>query len=352
MLCVAIRNRGSACTRLAVCEDRCKLHYNSMIAKGPKETILSEMTMRQETERLKLNARERAGDDIAEESSLMKIRQQYEVARVYKIIELMPDALEDIKTRERIEVREMHRRAKHNERIRQQNLRRNEYWREEIQDRGDIARQIEEERENLNLFNERLAELEAAGGLFHNDPQNIHRQETVNEVVKKTIQKVITIPVPAETCWNMETISKTPGEIIVECKLSIPAGKLLVEKYTSNETIYDMVEGIYGKTLDSVWQYIKNSSDKEVLVKTLKTELEDNIGMCAQGNLSRLCNVLQGYLDDMPTPSSAEILGDLLPPLMTIMDLAVRREKAIQILRTHNVPEDTHSDWLAPLMDG
>jgi hypothetical protein len=124
-----------------------------------------------------------------------------------------------------------------------------------------------------------------------------------------------------------------------------------MEKYTSDETIYDMVPGIYGKTLDSVWQYIKSSSDKEVLIKTLKIELEDNIGMCAQGNLTRLCNVLQGYLDDMPKPSVAEILGDLLPPLMAIKDRKVRRETALQIMRTHNVPDEEQDAWLEGLYD-
>ena len=103
------------------------------------------------------------------------------------------------------------------------------------------------------------------------------------------------------------------------------------------------------KTLDSVWQYIKAHSDKEVLIKTLKIELEDNIGMCAQGNLTRLCNVLQGYLDEMPKPSVAEILGDLLPPLMAIKDRKVRREKALQIMRTHNVPDEEQDSWLEGL---
>jgi len=186
---------------------------------------------------------------------------------------------------------------------------------------------------------------------FAADRQNIHREVTVNEVVKKTIEKVIMIPVPAEYRWNMETVSKTPGEIIAECKLSIAAGKLLIEKYTSDETIYDMVSGIYGKTLDSVWLYIKEHSDKEVLIKTLKTELEDNIGMCAQGNLTRLCNVLQGYLDEMPKPSIAEILGDLLPPIKAIKDRKVRREKALQIMRTHNVPDEEQDVWLDELND-
>jgi hypothetical protein len=72
--------------------------------------------------------------------------------------------------------------------------------------------------------------------------------------------------------------------------------------------------------------------------------------MCAQGNLTRLCNVLQGYLNEMPKPPLAEILGDLLPPLMNIEDLTVRREKAMQIMRTHNVPEAELEVWLEPLM--
>ena len=52
----------------------------------------------------------------------------------------------------------------------------------------------------------------------------------------------------------------------------------------------------------------------------------------------------------MPKPSVAEILGDLLPPLVTIMDLTIRREKALQIMRTHNVPDDQQEMWLEPLM--
>jgi hypothetical protein len=185
---------------------------------------------------------------------------------------------------------------------------------------------------------------------IHLDPQSVHRSEVV-EQVKNTIQKIISIFVPAEYGWNMETVSKTPGEIIAECKLSIPATRLLMEKYMSCDTIYEMVHGIYGKTLDSVWQFIKSSSDKEVLIKTLKTELEDNIGMCAQGNLTRLCNVLQGYIDGLSIPPVAEILGDLLPPLMGVSDRKVRREKALQILRTHGVPEDKQEEWIEPLMD-
>jgi hypothetical protein len=85
------------------------------------------------------------------------------------------------------------------------------------------------------------------------------------------------------------------------------------------------------------------------LFKILKIELEDNVDMCAQGNLSRLCNVLGGYLEGISTASTADILGDQLPPLMSIESPYARLTAAIEILRTYNVPEDTWSDWLEPL---
>jgi hypothetical protein len=285
--------------------------------------------MRQENEVGTIKVSDLNADVIKEELAVLRIRHTAEYNRVKEIMENTPDTLIDLVYKDKMAWRAARRAREHEirfARLQQEQLDRQAQWRP------------------INgLVNPVPLE-------FHEDNQNIHLTVTVNEVVKKTIEKVILIPVPAEYRWNMETVAKTPGEIIAECKLSIAAGRLLVEKYTSGETIYDMVPGIYGKTLDSVWQYILSSSDKEVLIKTLKTELEDNIGMCAQGNLTRLCNVLQGYLNEMPKPPLAEILGDLLPPLMSIEDLTVRREKAMQIMRTHNVPEAELEVWLEPLM--
>ena len=335
MDCIAVRHhKAGQCSLKPIQDGLCKMHLNSKKIKGHKEWTINQLDTRFENERFMLTKQEKEGKDVSEELAVLSLRWRIQTAAAWKILHDMEDSPADIAWRETMRRREDRRQREHEiriERMRQEQLDRDAPWR-------------------------------PAGGLwinipppgppeFHEDNQNIHLAVTVNEVVKKTIQKVITIPVPAEFCWNMDTLSKTPGEIIAECKLSIPAGKLLMEKYTSDETIYDMVPGIYGKTLDSVWQYIKNSSDKAVLIKTLKTELEDNIGMCAQGNLTRLCNVLQGYLDDMPAPSFAEILGDLLPPLVHITDLTVRREKALQIMRTHNVPEDQQDIWMDPLME-
>lgn len=329
MSCIAVRHyKAGPCPHKVFKDERCKLHYNGLMLTGPKHVLESEMIRRQINERSILLSSNKDDPTFTENIEVLEVRHKYERIRMVDRLTVMPDTAADV----------VHRR-KVNRRIE----RRDELWALRNERRWDPRQDLGPAQEHEEPQDDLIR--------FAADRQNIHREVTVNEVVKKTIEKVILSPVPAEYRWNMETIAKTPGEIIAECKISIAAGKLLMEKYTSDETIYEMVPGIYGKTLDSVWQYIKSSSDKEVLIKTLKIELEDNIGMCAQGNLTRLCNVLQGYLDDMPKPSVAEILGDLLPPLMAIKDRKVRRETALQIMRTHNVPDEEQDAWLEGLYD-
>ena len=126
----------------------------------------------------------------------------------------------------------------------------------------------------------------------------------------------------------------------------------MISQYAQDTSIYDIEVGIYGKVLDSVWQYIKNSSDKEDLCRIIKRELEDNIGMCAQGNLSRICNVLAGYMEGIGAQESlAERLGRLLPRLMEVEDMTERIRQACMILRDNRVPAAEWYTWMEPLLE-
>jgi len=182
-----------------------------------------------------------------------------------------------------------------------------------------------------------------------NDRQNIHTAVVVAKV-KENIEKVLQILVPPE--YQTDTI-KTPGEIILECKLSKQAAWQMMAKYCADEDIYDLGVGIYPRVLNSVWQFIKASPHAEDLKKILASEMEDNIGMCAQGNLSRICNILSGYLDGIndEIKSRNQILGELLAPLMDIDNTHDRLKQAIRILKEHNVPVDERDTWLEPLGD-
>jgi hypothetical protein len=106
------------------------------------------------------------------------------------------------------------------------------------------------------------------------------------------------------------------------------------------------------KVLDSVWQYIKTSPDKEDLCKILKNEMTENIGMCAQGNLSRICNILAGYLDGVGEQEClSERLGRLLSSVMSIESIIERVEKACNILKENNVPMDEWEFWMDPVLE-
>jgi hypothetical protein len=165
------------------------------------------------------------------------------------------------------------------------------------------------------------------------------------------IKEILKIEVPVEYRWNMKTVSKTMSEIISECELSPASAWQMVAKYCSDERIYDLQSGIYGKVLDCVWQYIKTSTDKEDLKKILKAEMRDNIGMCAQGNLSRLTNILAGYIECVVVVESmADKLGRLLPPLMNIDDLDERLITAARIFVQAELPEDQWEAWASGLL--
>lgn len=182
---------------------------------------------------------------------------------------------------------------------------------------------------------------------FVQDKQNVH---TITAIQQTTdiIKRVMKIEVPKIFKWNMRRCSKTPGEIIADCRLSIQASRTMLEKYTSDDCIYSLGPGIYGRLLDSVWQYIKNSEDRKTLRTILKSELEDNVGMCQQGNLSRLANVLAGYLEGVGSfESISEVLGREFPKLLDIDNEDERIAQGNKILdRLAVMDADTRKVWI------
>ena len=213
--------------------------------------------------------------------------------------------------------------------------------RAQIQAAGEAARAEAEARAAANP-NENM-------GAFARDRQNVHTSAAVKQV-KHNINVIRQIFVPEEYRWNPKKISKTFKEIVYECDLTPKGNWQFASYYCNNAQIYDLEEGIFGIMTDGVWQYIRDSEDKACLVKILKTELEDNIGMCAQGNLSRICNVLSGYLPGIgQSESISTILGREFPKLMEIEREADRFREGERILRENNVPEVEWEVWLDPL---
>lgn len=329
MECEAIvLTTGRKCTRNAIPDGRrCKVHTDSMIRHGPHTTQRKELKAIYQ----KLDLQNLMRDTHAQIITIEEYWQRrIELTQKYRtsLTELLnnqsdqilqtgidPDEGARIRKRERVEQLRLQRHQRLQELVQRVHMAENQ---------NDLAK-------------------------FVADPQNIHTTLMV-EQTKKMIEKVRSVSVPEEYRWNTQACSKTPGEIILSCKLSPDAAWQMMSKYTNPEPIYDIEEGIYGKVLDSVWQYVINSPEKESLIAIVKSEMEDNIGMCAQGNLTRICNILSGYMEGVgPTESPVEVLGRLMPKVAEIDDTNERLNEATRVLQESGLPTTEWMNWTVVL---
>lgn len=289
---------------------------------------------------------ERMRDDLNHQLRLLKIEQQREM-------ELLIREQED-------EIRQtgIDPDAEPRRRQAEENRLRNEMARARMVERMALIRNNNQNNEIAN-FIQNVNVIRAGGqvqqrgelGNFAHDNQNVHTTAAVQQT-KDMVQKILTIQVPAEYRWNVSECSKTPGDIIMCCKLTPKGAWQMASKYCQDEDIYEMGKGIYGKVLDGVWQYVMKSTDKEDLCKILKQEMEDNIGMCAQGNLTRLCNILAGYMEGIGVQESpSEILGRKLPMLAGIENVEERLAEAHKLLVELAIPQEQWLSWVEPLVD-
>jgi hypothetical protein len=357
--CIAIKSSdGLRCSKRGTVERRCGAHHKIVTNEGPNRVELMEVVFSFKAQKKALNkhfneliaalGRQpwlnnhldylRINREYEERLRLINTEQAQQYNNVYERQQadiertgINPDAVQQARRRVEIQQREAQRQRIRDERERHQAQRIAAIQQEGLDRR---LRDIEER----PLAN------------FANDRQNVHTTAAVTQTLK-IVNEILKIPVPEEYKWNMKSVSKTMSEIISECNLSPASAWQMVAKYCSDETIYDLVPGVYGKVLDSVWQYIKDSPDKEDLKKILTSEMRDNIGMCAQGNLSRLTNILAGYVDCIVVEESiADKLGRMLPPLMDVIDIPRRLDHAARIFKEVGLPNDQWEAWAYGLL--
>jgi hypothetical protein len=183
---------------------------------------------------------------------------------------------------------------------------------------------------------------------FANDAQNVHTTEAV-DMTTNTIKHVLNITRPANYMLDYPT-KDIFAEIVVTCPFTTNALIQFTHKYWERETIHGFPRGIYNQVADAVWYYIKTSPHKTDLCAIFANELRDSVGMCAQGNLTRLCNVLSGYLDGIgDMRSKVEILGDAFISISKLPSLEERIQAGVNLLSKENIPQDDWREWLDPL---
>lgn len=341
--CAAITYKGTRCTRHVAVNHRCNEHHEIVLWAGPSrveqeehdrifkhlkkqlkiryDELLANCTNPEELKRLRTQYNTDVNDlDFQKQADLVHIRNNIPL-----------NAADD-------EAARIRRQEHHAQRMAEWEQHRDEYVAMPAVNENPVVQQT-------IVNNNRLLNVAT-------DQQSVHTVVVVKNVVNKAIDKLLKIEVPEEYRWNTKSVSKTVVEIMGKCNLSVLAARDLCTKYLSDDNIYNLGRGIYGRTLDGVWQYIINKKDNEDMIKVLKQELEDNIGKCSQGQLTRICNILAGYIEGVGVGESVnEILGREFSKLMEIETITERLSKGIKILEQNGLPEDKWSEWLKPLED-
>jgi hypothetical protein len=171
---------------------------------------------------------------------------------------------------------------------------------------------------------------------FVNDKQNVHRKETV-DYINKMFASLKKISVSNE--------QRTLGEVLYHCKMKPEAEVQMVKMYHSGDSIYEH-QNAYKRSLDHVWSFIRRHENKKELYIRLADEMNDNIGMCAQGNLSRICNVLCGYSEEFKPPVAQGTLVQNIMGAIASDSKGDKINRAKIALKDLLVPETEWSVWL------
>jgi len=201
------------------------------------------------------------------------------------------------------------------------------YLLDELQTSGNFFNKFEEKKQDRTL--EKLSK----------DNQNVH----TTPIVKATIEIAIKLMKLSE---DIDFKEDDIEYMLKQLRISSKAKDNFKEYYFSENSIYDLPKQTYRKVMNGLWIYIQtHPKNTKELLKVLKEELEDNTGTCAQGNLSRIVNVLNGF-DKNYEVKQEESLNDIMLKIAKEKNISIRLDKAKKILKDRNIKGEEYIAWI------
>jgi hypothetical protein len=108
---------------------------------------------------------------------------------------------------------------------------------------------------------------------------------------------------------------------------------------------------LYQRVLDHLWSLILHSEENTELVKRLYQECFEAKGMCCDGHINRLVNVMVGFHDAFNPPlSPKEILQNKMSAIaMRDGPLDDKIKEAMEVFDEVKLPEEERQVWLESL---
>jgi hypothetical protein len=201
-----------------------------------------------------------------------------------------------------------------------------------------LAQLLREELEFINQEN--TNRLRTNLGAISSDPENVHDSK-VNKNIKKLATEILKFP-PSDDLDVMKTIFN-------EVVMSDEVRAQLTYMYYNKDSFLDYGESSYRKFMDCIISYALSQSEekKKEIFEIMVGEINDSIGLCFQGNISRLINVLSGFIkiEIEYEPTVQETFAEI----SRIEDKNIKFERAIKALDDFNIPHSEWNIWLNPL---
>lgn len=180
---------------------------------------------------------------------------------------------------------------------------------------------------------------------FANDAQSVHRS-SVQNATHRSVLALLNRPLVAGQDTLPEILTGFDGVRWIGEQAHERTVMEITHDYFNTEAFSVM----YGEVLDHVWAYIREHAHRADLTLRLAQEAAEGIGMCSNGKMARLVNVLQGYDDTLEAEKPKELFQHAIAALMS-QPLAQRESAARTLFAEYNIPEAEHAVWLEPLLE-
>lgn len=179
------------------------------------------------------------------------------------------------------------------------------------------------------------------------DGQNVHTTEVVIQTNEKMdLLKSVDVTQKQKTLSEIEA-AWVGTDYVDYTKLTEVLEDM--RKWGTTETVCEDQDWAYRKALRGLWATIKTNPE---LIRRLWEECLDSLGMCAQGHLSRLANVLVGFKEGVAVPINPKELFQNEISLLAGKEMPhdLKEKEAIALMDTYKIPEVERQAWLDALV--
>lgn len=183
-----------------------------------------------------------------------------------------------------------------------------------------------------------------------NDRQSVHTT-VVSEQTNKGVTALMTFKIPETQNTMVEVEAAWAAYILANPE----QGRNVLndmKRWYGLATCREQNDWLFKKVTDHLWAFIQTSDHKIELIKRFWQESVDSVGMCCDGHINRLVNVLVGFHPAFePQISTKERLQEGMAKISADESLSEEQkiERAEALMQELQIPEEEQSVWLDAL---